>query len=115
MGTPFYKQGVSGRGLRKPMRRLNAALCEVYGDIFITSTDESAANRIVDSLHYPGFAEDIRNYAVKTQEGIPHIIWLDLAGLKGLCKRVSQSLGIEDGFDIVEYDNFFHIEWDPKE
>ena len=115
MGTPFYKQGVTGRDLKKPIRRMNKAMCAKFGDIFVTSTGESAPGRIVDSLHYNDNAEDIRYYAINREAGVPVVVWIQLDDLKELSRQVSQTLGVKDGFDIVEYENFYHIEWDPKE
>ena len=97
----FYKQGVDGRDLRKHMRRLLKRLVDAFGDVFVTSTGESAAGRRTDSLHYVGMAIDIRDYCI--QQGCKeHVFW---EGLASVCGK---------GFDIVPYAGFYHIEYDPK-
>lgn len=91
--TIWYKQGVQGdlsNQCRKCMGRIHDQVYS-YSDMFITAIRDG--NHMAGSLHYNGNAFDFR---------------------KGKAKLHQVASAAGQGFDAVEHDDHFHVEWDPK-
>ena len=90
----WLKQGVMGRLTREAQRGLGKAVSLYYShglDFFITSIEEGT--HMPGSFHYTGDA-------------------LDCLKLSILLFDLKKSLGPD--FDVLEYADVFHIEYDPK-
>ena len=91
----LIKQGVIFRCTHREIRRAVAKLdilCQQNGcELVITSAAEGSHS--AGSLHYDGKAVDIRKL------GLFH-------------REIVQILG--PGYDVVDEDDHWHIEWDPK-
>lgn len=91
--TIWYKQGVQGdlsNQCRKCMGRIHDQVYS-YSDMFITAIRDG--NHMAGSLHYNGNAFDFR---------------------KGKAKLNQVASAAGQGFDVIEHDTHFHVEWDPK-
>ena len=93
--TVWYKQGVMGC-LQNPTRKGLGRVADLYEsrgqDLFVTSLKEG--NHSPGSLHYDGFAFDIRKH-----EDIP-------------LSAIKEVLGPE--WDVIEEPTHIHCEFDPK-
>lgn len=90
----WLKQGVMGRLTREAQRGLGKAVSLYYShglDFFITSIEE--ATHMPGSFHYTGDAFDCLKLSI-------------------LLSDLKKALG--PGFDVLEYTEVYHVEYDPK-
>jgi len=95
----LIKAGVDISRLKPPIRKKLSRIATILwecneGEMVITSTYEG--NHSEGSLHYADLAVDIRKTVKK-----PNSI-----------KEIKHELGRD--YDVIEYETYFHIEYDPK-
>lgn len=99
------KPGVSIRGVRNETTWAFVIAASVYQKhglgLTVTSVTEGVHGHA--SLHYPGFAMDLRTHSIP-----------DLALRKQIAKEIDDALG--DEFDVIhkEHPPHIHIEFQPK-
>ena len=112
----YFRQGVYGFRLLKPVRKALSIVKEVYKEegqpfILITSTFESSEH-LIESLHYVDSAVDIlkifgKNYTYDNER--------EMRTYEKINKRITKELEpIYGNFDVVLHKgSHIHVEWDP--
>lgn len=96
MISEWIKTGVCG-DLHPIMQKAHGKIVSHYESLgiknfFITSRRDG--NHIPGSFHYIGLAEDFGKHRLITRFELQHLLGND--------------------FDIIEYDDHFHVEYDPE-
>lgn len=97
------KEGVSLADIRPEARRILFAASPVWHEhnqeLWVTSHKEGGHG--VNSLHYSGYALDLRSR-----------FFVGVGEIDAIVKKLQQALGRD--YDVVYHRNHLHVEFDPK-